>query len=303
MKLTQTLLLATAVAGIAGAQAQFEVASVKPAPPPEGRGFSSSTHFDKALYTANNVTLRELIRSAYGLKDYQLQTPSWMETARFNISAKVPEGVPRDQVNAMLQSLLVERFKMEVRREDRELPAYTLVVAKGGSKLKEVPPEEPKPAEMMTDAASQGARIGMGGSGMGMGSSGPPRKDKDGYPIVGKGDWSSTSSNGETKLAADTQSIDKLVQFVSRFLGQEVVDKTGLTGKYSFRMAFSGEHAPIPGLGRPAAPPRISEEASDPGGPNIFRALQDQLGLKLETAKVTMPFVSVEKAEKTPIEN
>jgi uncharacterized protein (TIGR03435 family) len=277
---------------------------VKPAPPPEGRGFSSSTNYDKALYTANNMTLRELVRSAYGLKDYQLQTPAWMETTRFNISAKVPAGAAREQVNGMLQKLLVERFQMEVRREEKDLPAYTLVVAKSGPKLKEVAPEEPKPADSATDGSSQGPRIGMGPGGMGRpGSSGPPMKDKDGYPIPAKGDWASTSSNGETKLVADTQSIDKLVQFLSRFLGQEVVDKTGLTGKYTFRMAFSGEHAPIPGFGRPAAPPSNPDTASDPGGPNVFRALQDQLGLKLETTKVKMPFLIIDKAEKTPIEN
>ena len=297
-------MLTTALAGIAAAQPQFEVASVKPAPPPEGRGISSSTHYDKALYTANNVTLRELVRSAYGLKDYQLQTPSWMETTRFNISAKMPEGTQRDQVNAMLQRLLTERFKMEVRREQKDQSAYTLTVAKGGPKLKEQAPEPPKPADTPTDGASQGPMISMGRSGIGKpGMSGPPPKDKDGYPIPSKGDWASTSSNGETKLAADTQSIDKLTQFLSRFLGHEVVDKTGLTGKYTFRMAFSGEHVPLPGLGRPPMPPPPSDTASDPVGPNVFKALQDQLGLKLETIKVTMPFLVIEKAEKTPIEN
>jgi len=296
--------LTIALAGVEAAQPQFEVASVKPAPPPEGRGISSSTHYDKALYTANNVTLRELVRAAYGLKDYQLQTPSWMETTRYNISAKFPEAAQRDQVNSMLQRLLTERFKMEVRREEKDLPAYTLVVAKVGPKLKQEAPAPPKPAETMTDAASQGPTIGMGRSGMGRpGMSGPPPKDKDGYPIPAKGDWASTTSNGETKLAVDTQPIDKLTQFLSRFLGQEVVDKTGLTGKYSFRMAFSGEHAPLPGMGRPAMPPPPSDTASDPGGPNVFRALQDQLGLKLETTKVTMPFLVIDKAEKTPIEN
>jgi uncharacterized protein (TIGR03435 family) len=227
-----------------------------------------------------------------------------METTRYNISAKVPEAAPRDQVNAMLQKLLVDRFKMEVRREEKDFPSYTLVVAKGGPKLKEEAAEQPKSAEATTDGASQGPVIGLGGGGMGRpGRSGPPAKDKDGFPIVSKGDFSSTSSNGETKLAVDTQPIDKLAQFLSRFLGQEVVDKTGLTGKYSFHLAFSGEHAPIPGLGRPAMPPQSSDTASDPAGPNVFKALQDQLGLKLETGKVRMESLVVEKAEKTPIEN
>ncbi len=304
MKFAKTLWFAMVLAAGASAQGQFEVASVKPAPPPEGRGISSSTHYDKALYRAVNVTLRELVRTAYGLKEYQLQTPSWMETTRYNISAKVPEAAPRDQVNAMLQKLLVDRFKMEVRREEKDFPSYTLVVAKGGPKLKEAAAEQPKAAEAMTDGASQGPVIGLGGGGMGRpGRSGPPAKDKDGFPIVSKGDFSSTSSNGETKLAVDTQPIDKLAQFLSRFLGQEVVDKTGLTAKYSFHLAFSGEHAPIPGIGRPAAPPASSDTATDPGGPNVFKALQDQLGLKLETGKVRMESLVVEKAEKTPIEN
>src|SRR3954469_20024566 len=108
----------SAILLLAGEQPpQFEVASVKPAPPPEGRGFSSSTHYDKALYTANNMALRDLVLAAFKLKDYQLQCPSWMETARYNISAKMPEGAAKEQTNPMLQTLLVQRFQMEVRRE------------------------------------------------------------------------------------------------------------------------------------------------------------------------------------------
>jgi uncharacterized protein (TIGR03435 family) len=288
---------------------QFEVASIKPAPPPEGRGMSWGTHYDKALYTANNVALRDLLIAAFKLKDYQLQCPSWMETARFNINAKVPEGMPKEEINPMLQTLLVQRFKMEVRRERKELPAFTLTVAKGGPKLKEAEPDSNPPAPAMLDGTAPGSVSGVGGSAdmaAMMARRGPPAKDKDGYPIPGKVGMSSSGSNGHTKVAGSTQPMSALVQFLSRLLGREVVDNTGLAGKYDFRFEFGGS-VPMPGMARsPVMPPpgaTAPAEAADPDGPTIFKALQDQLGLKLEPGKTQMDFVVIEKAEKMPIEN
>ena len=295
-------------AGIAWGQAsdapiQFEVASVKPAAPPESGRFSSSTRRDQGRFTATNVTLKSLVMQAYVLKDYQLQCPGWMESERYDIVAKVPDSTPKEQVNAMLQNLLLERFKMTVHREQRDLPAYTLTVAKSGPKMKEFVPDPNTPP--MND----GAATGRGGMPPMPPRFTPPPKDKDGYPIVsGRGGWSSSSSEGRTKMTAVGITMASLKDMLSRQLGQPVVDKTGLTGKYGFRLEYAadgmmGPPLPMPMQMRAGASSGPVDGLSDASGPTIFRALQDQLGLKLEAGKTPVEIIVVEKADKVPVEN
>ncbi len=132
-------------AGLAFAQTsaklEFEVASVKPAPPPGdgrilvgGRGGPGSQ--DPSQMTFNNATVKMLLINAYNVKSYQVTGPSWIDTERYNIIAKVPEGTSKADGQVMLQNLLAERFKIVLHRETKELPLYELNVAKGGSKLK-----------------------------------------------------------------------------------------------------------------------------------------------------------------------
>ncbi|HJZ95225.1 MAG TPA: TIGR03435 family protein [Candidatus Solibacter sp.] len=291
MRLRYLALIIAAAATVWGQS--FEVASVKAAPPPEGRGFTSTTHYDRALYTATNVTLKGMLMTAFDIKDYQIQCPAWMETARFNISARVPEGTPRDQINPMLQKLLVERFQIELRRDRKEMAAYTLTVAKNGPKLKETDPdsEAANTAPAIRNGTREGTEIG---AGRGISAAlGGARSGKDAFPVAGKGGFSSQTTQGRTRVAADGQPIANLATFLSRSLQHEVVDKTGLTGKYDFRLEFAADtKAPVQPDG-----------AAEPEAPTIFRALQDQLGLKLEAGRTQLDFIVIEKAEKTPIEN
>src|SRR5262249_54444179 len=91
------------------------------------------------------ATLAGLIREAYRLESYQeLLGPSWIDTTRFEVTAKPPDGASRDQIPAMLQDLLTERFKLVVRRESKEQTVYFLTAAKDGLRLTEVAPDEPK---------------------------------------------------------------------------------------------------------------------------------------------------------------
>src|ERR1051325_4412045 len=118
-----------------GAQAQpagsykFEVASVKPAPPPTGNfirmGMSGGPGTSSpGQITMENVAMRDIITRAYSLKPYQLNAPDWMTSARYDIVAKVPANATKEQVPVMLQNLLAERFKLMVHRESKELPVY-----------------------------------------------------------------------------------------------------------------------------------------------------------------------------------
>ena len=104
---------------------------------------------DGAICDIGSFSLRDLIRTAYEVKDYQItgadSLGSPMDAQRFNIQATMPEGATEKQVPQMLQTLLAERFKLVIRRETKEQSVYALVVAKGGPKLKEAEPDPPAP--------------------------------------------------------------------------------------------------------------------------------------------------------------
>ena len=91
---------------------------------------------DGAMVKYTNITLRDCIRGAYRVRDFQIFGPDWMTKARFEISAKLPPGASADQIPEMLQALLAERFKLEIRREMKEQNVYALMVGNGGAKLK-----------------------------------------------------------------------------------------------------------------------------------------------------------------------
>src|SRR6185369_4052808 len=98
--------------------------------------------------------------AAYGLKEYQVSGPPWINDARFDILAKATEGTRKEQIPAMLQALLAERFKLEVHREKKEFNVFALVVGKGGPKLKESPAESENQG---------GANFGISMTGVGVG--------------------------------------------------------------------------------------------------------------------------------------
>jgi uncharacterized protein (TIGR03435 family) len=126
---------------LASAQ-EFEVVSIKP-----NRSGDNSSHStsDQGRLTATNNTLRVLIQMAYGLPDYQVDGPDWLQTERFDLAAKFPEELPKDRekyqagLRAMLQKMLADRFHLEVHREQRTMAVYGLVVDKKGIKFQEVP--------------------------------------------------------------------------------------------------------------------------------------------------------------------
>src|SRR5262245_31056417 len=158
----------------------FDVASVKPATPPtpNGRGmvmFRGPTGGpgtkDPGRISYPFMTLKNLLMTAYDVKNFQISGPSWMDTERYDINATMPPDTTKEQFRVMLQNLLAERFKIAVHRETKELPMYSLVVNKGGPKLKE---SDPAPANSeANDAATPPPQ--------------PPSQPKigpDGFPIL-----------------------------------------------------------------------------------------------------------------------
>ena len=286
-----------------GAMAQepaFEVASVKPAAPMVGGGFRISMGGDPGRLNYSNVSLRDLIRAAFQLKDYQISGPDWLNNERFDVVAKLPDGAKESEKWAMLQTLLKERFKLEVHREKKDLPAYALTVAKGGPKMKEsVPPAE--------DTAGGPSAGGLDG--------GPVRftRGPDGtikLPPGAKPGMMFMTGMGSLQTVGIT--LDRFAEMLTNQTDRPVVDETGLTAKYDITLRFT----PEPGAGGPlmtvmkqkmemAAAAGHEIKAQDPSeaAPPLPVALQQQLGLKLEGRKLPVDVVVVDHIEKVPVEN
>jgi len=161
----KTFLLFLIAADIANAQGQpkFEVASVKRTE----RCFTGNSSIDPGSVTLKGLPLKGVLMEAFKVKMDQIEGPSWMDTDCFEISAKIPQGVAADQLPAMLQALLAERFKLVAHKEDRPRSGYALVVDKGGPKVKENDPKsnfmgkDAKPGLTLYGAAGYGRLKGV----------------------------------------------------------------------------------------------------------------------------------------------
>jgi uncharacterized protein (TIGR03435 family) len=135
-----TLLLTTASNGLAQTPPTFETASVKLNVTHEVNGEGrprASLNATPGYLTAQNSTLSQFIQWAYNVQVFQVSGPSWIDTERYDLSAKASGPAPKEQLRLMLQGLLQERFHLVLRRDTKDLPGYALVVAKGGPKLHE----------------------------------------------------------------------------------------------------------------------------------------------------------------------
>ena len=244
----------------------FEVASIKASPPqPMGQmRVGMSTDPGRIGYTA--VSLRDLLTRAYEVKTSQITGPGWIDSDRFDVNAKIPDGVPREQVPAMLRALLEERFKLKLHRETKELPVYELVVAKGGPKMEK--------------AKEEGGRARMAMEGHGDG-------------VMNASVSSATMSNFSDMLArwVDRPVIDKtgLTEAFDFNLELSMQDMAGMKGA----IVMHG--------GAGAGPAGGAAPDSNPGG-SLFSSMQ-KLGLKLEGKRAPVDLVIVDQAERVPTEN
>ncbi len=254
----------------------FEVASIKPSDPSSRMVMLRNSPGGR--FTANGVTTKFLIAEAFNIRDFQISGgPSWIDSARYDIEAKAddssadPRTMNEDQRRALmdqqrlrLRALLVDRFQLQFHMGTKELPVYALVIAKNGPKLQEV-----------RDAG---------------GTPSSPATPK-GRMAMGRGELSSEGTR-----------LPFLVQVLSQQLGRTVIDKTGLSGTYNFKLTWT----PDPGQGGmfkgPDGGPPPDAPPPDTQGPSIFTALQEQLGLKLESGKGPVEILVIDRLEK-PTEN
>ena len=204
---------------------------------------------------------------AYDVEDYQVSGASWMDSERYDIVAKVPTGATKGQVRVMWQNLLAERFGAKLHHESKEFRVEELVTAKGGHKLKEVPPD---PNE-----------------------EGPPDFQNGRLNGPGLVTMMETRADGpHARSVAKAQPLSKLTTMLWNQLRVPVLDKTGLTGRYDFDLEYT------PRLNGVAP----SAGASDPA-PDIEDAIQRQLGLRLVASKAKLDVLTIDQANKVPTAN
>jgi uncharacterized protein (TIGR03435 family) len=227
---------------------QWDVISVKPMSPDSCPAHQGGVGWLKDGLTASCVPAVFLVQCAYGLMDQTriAGLPDWTKDTShlYAIEARVGgedaaaySKLSQDEQFRMLQQVLAERFQMKAHMEPREMPAYDLVVAKGGAKLKGPGPNE-------SGATQWGA------------------------------------SDGDVHWTGAP--LTNLVWVLSNETGRPVVDKTGLTGRYSFTLEFA---------------PSARAATDESGRPSVFTALEEQIGLKLVPSKEPVDVLVIDSIE------
>lgn len=185
--------------------------------------------------------------------------PPWLNSDRFDVTARAPAGTPPDTVRLMLQKLLAERFHLAAHREEKPVKVYAMVEAKsGGFKL--------KPAE-------------------------------GGEPVCAPSIGTDNVYHRECRNMSMEGLAEQLPNFAPRFFeGRPVVDATGLTGAWDFRIDWTPLRGGLAGLG--AGPDQEFDT-----GTTIFATMQRNLGIKLEQREQPMPVIVIERVDRVPTEN
>lgn len=293
--------------------AQFEAASIK--------AFDASAsgaimmRMMPGRVEASGVPARLLLRQALRVQDYQIiGAPDWTNTERYTLVAKAPDGSSPANTPAMMLNLLKDRFKLSFHTETRELPIFNLVVARPDGKLG--PSLKLSSPECQADIQARrggpppgGGRPGGPGGPGGPGPGAPP--PPGGGPGRGPGgppalDFNQPAPCGSVGIGpgmatASGQPVAQIVQLLAQFTGRPVYDKTGLTGMYDFNMRWAVEPGGAAGpLGPP--PPGAPPLPVDPDAPNIYTAVQEQLGLKLENAKGPVDVTVIDRMERPALD-
>jgi len=271
----------------------FEVVSIKKHPSDNGlskRGVGIPDSPDVSQFRALNVTAKTLIAAAYNVQEFQISGgPSWISSELWDINAKVehsfaaqlqrlPKRQQQAQTALMLRSLLADRFKLQVTWSSKQAGVLALVLARGGgSKLKEAPLPDSNASRAPAPYVARTPR-------------GTLREVPPGQTMM-------MMNLGRATLTANGQPISTLADTLSTYLGQQVVDQTGLKGAYQFTLEFATQS----GFG-PDGTPLPPGPEPDPSLPSLFTALQEQLGLKLESTKGPIEMITIDHIEE-PSEN
>ena len=246
-------------------QPKFEVASVK-----RSERCSLSNHIDADRVTLTGDPLKVVLMEAFLVKMDQIIGPPWLESDCFDVTAKIPQGATKDQLPAMYQALLVERFKLAAHKETRSRSGYALVVDQNGLRVKQSEPN-------LNVVHSNGGQVRF-----------------------------SAARNSAGIKGAMTMAM--LARFLSTPLGAPVQDLTSLVGTYDIDLSWLPETG-LEKLGRfaeagvsPANPP-VGEPNVSAGVSNLFTSLRESLGLRLESRKMQIDVIVIDHIERVPVAN
>ena len=265
------LLLGVAVIPVLlGAQSddrRFEVASVKPSAPDYAGGMMISGPAPEQFRTVN-APLERIILYAFGRRDYQLLgAPDWIRSERFDITAKYPADFLPAQVPAMVRALLEDRFKLKTHIDTREGPVYALVLVRADGKL------GPDLKRADVDCEAERAR-------------------QTGTRIITPGTPCSALQWGEGPnrlIWGGNRTMAQIAAMLSAPAGRDVLDRTGLTGTFDARLRWRPDAGLVAG-----ADAQIPQD----GSVSLFTAVQEQLGLKLESSRAPLEVLVIDSVDR-----
>lgn len=246
---------------------KFEVASIKRSAPDSRWGYDAGRG-ERAQF--NDFLVRELIQFAWHTQIFRIvHEPAWLETEHYDIQATTEDTVSEDEVRIMLRQLLAERFGLSIRTESREMPVYKLVSAKSVSKL---------------TVAKHGACLPLENY------SGPqPPPENLVPPVCGVRQRLRSDASGAQvmQLQETGVTLADFARHLGGLLDRQVDDESGVPGVFDFSL----EYAPDPHL---AARLSTGSQPVDSSVPELFTALEEQLGLKLVASKGPVQVLVIE---------
>jgi uncharacterized protein (TIGR03435 family) len=278
--------LAATLCGQAAAPTHFDAASIRPSPPPTANGYRIRLQYSPGRIMAQNVDLKMLLESAYGLQDYQLQAPGWLGHDRFDLNAEVQQPLGRDAMAALLKPFLIRQFGLATHTVRRMVNIYAIETSAAGAKL--------APAR---GSASRPVGIALSPSG---------------FVVPGVGTLSDLA-------AAFSHVLDRPVVDDTRIQGRfrynlhftltahlnPVLERR--IGEKQRMARAQGIALPPVGPAKPGAPPpppngRAATAAPIPPAqyPSLFTAIRKQLGLKLVPRKAPVTVLVVDHANRLP---
>jgi len=270
------------------AQQQFEVASIKPFDPSAPGQVLAGMHVDGAQIRAAGLSLRDLLAIAYKIKATLISGPDWTASERFDISATLPAGGTTAQLPEMFQALLADRFQVKTHKDKKDFPVYALLVAKGGSKMKETPPDSGDQDNVPPGTRNAATtRVGNGVS-----------------VNFGRGSSFTFANN---RFEAHKLAMPLFAGNLERFADRQIVDMTGLTGQYDFAFDVMPEDY-MAMLLRSAVwvganlPPE-AQKMLDASSPSALGDALQQVGLRLDARKAPLDVLVIDDALKTPTAN
>jgi len=274
--------------GIAFAQ-QFEVASIRPVAQGETR-IDIGMHVDRSQVRFNFLSVRDCMRIAYEVRNFQVIGPEWVATDHFNITGKLPVGIGQDRVREMLQNLLADRFQMTIHREKRDFSVYALMTGKGGLKLPEsaadVGSGEGEKTKAALDVKATASSAGV-------------------YVDLGNGAWFTFAEN---KLILHKLPMGRMADLLGTFMDKPVVDMTSLDGSKNYDMSLEVTAEDYRTIQIRSAlksgitlPPEAAQMAELPT--ESLTAAIEATGLRVEARRAPVEVIVIDRVARTPTEN